>query len=61
MIKLYIYRISDGSFLYEDFGRIPLVVEDIISDYDFTTQPVPIGGMWYWHNNAWQTEPKLTP
>ena len=41
LVKLYIYKKSDGSFLYEDTGNPDYVIADLGDDKDFTLTPPP--------------------
>lgn len=59
MIALYIYRISDGMFLYEDSGSPNDITRDLGMFNDFTMQSLPDHNhQWYWIDNAWQSSPK---
>lgn len=54
MITLYVYRISDGVFLYEDTGKEDFVIQDLGSDKDFTMQPIPDHlRQWRWIVDKW--------
>lgn len=58
MIQLYIYRKSDGTFLYQDTGSLEGVLHDIDESLDFTMKPYPSGtGHTYrWIDNNWIKE-----
>jgi len=54
MMKLYIYRISDGLFMYEDVGSTEGIIYDLGTDKDFTLEPPPDAyEQWYWIDNKW--------
>jgi len=56
MIRLYVYQMSDGLFLYEDIGRANYVIHDLGEDKDFTlTQPPDYNQSWYWIDDKWTT------
>ncbi|MGO2278048.1 hypothetical protein [Psychrobacter sp. AOP7-C1-14] len=58
MVRLYIYQITDGLFLYEDTGQANYVVDDLGDDKDFTlTSPPDSDHQWYWVDNKWTTRP----
>ena len=63
MITLYVYRISDGVFLYEDTGKEDFVIHDIGSDKSFTMQPIPNhDNQWRWAVDKWvMIEPEVLP
>ena len=55
LITLYIYRKSDGLFLYQDIGNPGYVITDLGVDKDFTLSPPPDGTkQWRWINGAWE-------
>lgn len=54
MIKLYVYKKSDGVFKYADFGTIDNVTGDISPDHDFTLVPPPdYDHVWRWVEDKW--------
>lgn len=54
MIQVYVYRKSDGLFLYQDTGSTDGVVFDITDDKDFTlTQPPDHEHDWRWQTDKW--------
>lgn len=54
MIKIYIYRKSDGLYLYEDTGTPEYVINDISEDKDFTLKQLPNqNAQWYWLGDKW--------
>ena len=54
MMKLYIYRVSDGLFMYEDVGSTEGIIHDLANDKDFTlTQPPDSEHQWYWIDDRW--------
>lgn len=54
MIKLYIYNIADGHFLYEDSGQPEFIIIDLGNDKDFTMAPPPdYTQQWRWIDNKW--------
>lgn len=58
MITIYIYRKSDGMFLYQDQGNPNNVIDDLGEDKDFTTTPLPDHEhVWYWIDNKWIKKP----
>lgn len=59
MIKLYIYSLLDGLFMYEDTGLASYVIYDLGNDKDFTlTRPPNSTQQWYWSDSKWQDAPK---
>ena len=57
MIQLYIYKKSDGTFMYEDTGSLTGVLNDISENLDFTIKRYPLDGNRYrWIDNDWQAE-----
>ena len=60
MIQLYIYKVSDGTFLYEDTGSLTGVLHDIDDGLDFTMKQYPTDGNTYrWIDNDWQSEGEI--
>lgn len=54
LIKLYIYKKSDGSYLYTDVGNPDLVIKDLGDDKDFTLTPPPDNSkQWRWVDGQW--------
>lgn len=54
MIKLYVYRLSDGLFLYEYVGSTSGVIHDLRYDKDFTLTPPPDSThQWVWIDTKW--------
>ena len=41
MIKIYVYNVSNGEFLYIDTGLPQDVIRDLVDDKDFTLTPPP--------------------
>lgn len=59
MIKLYVYKKSDGVFKYADFGTEDNVTGDITADHDFTLTPPPdYDHVWRWIDTEWIEVPK---
>ena len=59
MIKLYIYDVKTGGFLYEDVGNPDNITDDLGWDKDFTLVKLPShDNLWYWIDNSWQSQPK---
>ena len=59
MIKLYVYDLITGIFLYESVGSIDTSIYDLSNDKDFTlAKPPNYSQQWYWYDNKWQSEPK---
>lgn len=59
MIQLYIYRLSDGLFLYQDIGSPNGIINDLGNDKDFTLQPLPDhDNQWFWYDNQWHDKPQ---
>lgn len=57
MIQLYIYKKSDGTFMYEDTGSLTGVLNDISENLDFTIKRYPSDGNTYkWIDNDWLAE-----
>lgn len=55
LIKLYIYRKSDGVFLYDDVGDPDSVINSISDDKDFTLTPPPDNTKtWRWVDKHWE-------
>ena len=58
MMKLYIYRLSDGLFVYEDAGSTQGIIYDLGNEKDFTLTPPPdYEKPWYWIDAEWTTDP----
>lgn len=54
LIKIYVYKKSDGSFLYEDIGNPDYVIADLDNDKDFTLTPPPDNTkQWRWVEDEW--------
>ena len=54
MIQLYIYRKSDGLFMYEDTGSTGGIIHDLGEDKDFTLVPLPdTENQWRWEEDRW--------
>ena len=54
-IQLYIYRKSDGLFLYQDTGNPAQVTNDLGGDKDFTMIPPPDSSkQWRWVDGKWE-------
>ena len=54
MMKLYIYRILDGLFMYEDVGSTDGIIYDLGEDKDFTlVSPPDFEHQWYWIDDKW--------
>lgn len=54
MMKLYIYRLSDGLFMYEDVGSTDGIIYDLGTDKDFTLTPPPDSEhQWCWIDDKW--------
>lgn len=61
LVTLYIYRKSDGVFLYQDIGNPNNIIADLGDDKDFTLTPPPSHDIaWYWVGHAWYSEPNPT-
>lgn len=57
IVKLYIYRTTDGLFLYEDVGSASGVIYDIDDNKDFTLTPPPDSyHQWRWQDDKWITD-----
>lgn len=62
MIRLFIYDKKSKTLVGEYFGEVGLTLNDIPEGQDFTLTPPPSYEQpWYWCDNKWQSEPKLTP
>ena len=55
LFTLYIYRKSDGVFLYQDIGNPNNIIADLGDDKDFTLTPPPdsTNKQWRWINGKW--------
>lgn len=54
MMQLFIYRKSDGVFMYEDTGSTDGIIYDLGIDKDFTLTPPPNSHeQWRWIDNKW--------
>lgn len=54
LIKGYIYRLSDGLFMYEHIGPPDYVIHDLQKDKDFTLTPPPDSEhQWRWLVDKW--------
>lgn len=54
-VQLYIYKKSDGSFLYQDIGNPAHVINDLSDDKNFTLTPPPDDTkVWRWINDHWE-------
>lgn len=59
MIKLYIYRNTDGLYLIETIGNPTLIFYDLTDKQDFTLEPPPNHeNQWYWYDNQWNLQPR---
>lgn len=57
MMRLYIYRLSDGLFMYEDIGSTQGIIYDLGNDKDFTLTPPPdYEHQWRWVDSKWTTD-----
>jgi hypothetical protein len=57
MMILYIYRLVDGLFMYEDAGSTSGIINDLGEDKDFTLIPPPDSEhQWRWIDNKWTTD-----
>ena len=55
LVKLYVYKKSDGSFLYEDIGNPDHIISDLGDDKDFTlTAPPDSSKQWRWIDGNWE-------
>lgn len=62
MIKLYIYRVTDGCFICEDIGPEQYVTSDITDDRDFTLTPPPdYEHVWRWVEDKWIADEPIKP
>lgn len=53
-ITIYVYRVSDGLFLYTHTGPTQYVIKDLGDDKDFTMRELPDESqIWYWINSEW--------
>ncbi|WP_161600317.1 hypothetical protein [Moraxella macacae] len=54
LIVLYIYKKSDGTFLYQDTGNPDDVIKDLLDNKDFTLTPIPNNDkLWRWVDGRW--------
>lgn len=61
MIKVYIYKNSNGLMVGEYVGNPDEVLKDIPSDCDFTlAEPINYRQPWYWINDKWQLKEEPT-
>lgn len=57
-MKLYIYDIKDGAFVYADTGEPESILRDLGDNKDFTLQEPPhYDNEWYWVGDKWQDKP----
>lgn len=55
MIKVYIYRKSNGLYKYEHLGSPDSVIDNLGDDLDFTLTPKPADGKPYkWNGKEWE-------
>lgn len=54
-VQLYIFKKSNGLFLYQDTGNPSQVTNDLGDDKDFTLTPPPDGSkQWRWIDGKWE-------
>lgn len=57
MIRIYVYKLADGRFMYEDTGLAQYVIHDLGNDKDFTLTPPPdYEHQWRWVDSKWTTD-----
>lgn len=53
-ITIYVYRMSDGLFLYTHTGPTEYAIDDLGDDKDFTLRELPDESqVWYWLDDKW--------
>ena len=58
-ITIYVYRLSDGLFLYVHTGPPEYAIQDLGEDKDFTMVALPDDeNIWYWLDDQWIEKPK---
>lgn len=54
-VQLYIFKKSDGLFLYQDTGNPAQVINDLGDDKNFTLTPPPDNSkVWRWVDDHWE-------
>lgn len=55
LVQLYVFKKSNGLFLYQDIGNPEYVISDLGDDKDFTLTPPPDDTkVWRWVDNHWE-------
>lgn len=61
IIKMYVYRVFDGLFMYEYTNNPDYALRDLGGDKDFTlTSPPDSDHQWRWQGDRWVADTELS-
>lgn len=59
LVTIYVYRVSDGCFIYEHMGLPEYAMQDLGEDKDFTmVSPPDSDHQWLWVVDKWEAKPE---